>query len=179
MIGPADGVGVLGLFREPNAAAQAVRALRASGFADSEVTVLTSAPYPDGAFGEAPVRHRLYWFALAGAGIGFVIGLLLTIGTQLAYPLVTGGKPILSIPPMLVVTLNLTLLGAVVFTFLGLLFELRLPDVDTAPYDPRISEGFLGVLVSRHEGRTGSAAEVLQQAGAVDVVRNSGSRSTG
>jgi hypothetical protein len=161
---------LLALFREPRDAARAVTALRASGFAGRDVTVLSNAPYPDGTFGEEPVRHHLYQFALVGAAVGIGIGLLLTIGTQMAYPLVTGGKPILSIPPMLGVIFNLMLLGAVAFTFVGLLFELRLPDLGSAPYDPRISEGYLGVVVTRRGGQVDLAAEVLRRAGAVDIV---------
>ena len=42
-------------------------------------------------------------FPLVGALVGFAIGLLWTAGTQISYPLVTGGKPLLSIPPMTVI----------------------------------------------------------------------------
>jgi hypothetical protein len=98
------------------------------------------------------------------------VGLLLTIGTQVSYPLVTGGKPILSIPPMINVLYEGTMLGAVLFTVFGIIFESRLPDFGAAPYDPRISEGYLGVLVSRAEGRLGAAERALRDAGAVDII---------
>ena len=47
-------------------------------------------------------------------------GILLTSMTQMAYPLVTGGKPILSLPPMAIVTYEGTMLGAILFTVLGI-----------------------------------------------------------
>jgi hypothetical protein len=166
---------LLGVFREPDDVARALDGLRAAGFAGHDLVVLSGAPYPEGAFGEEPERHRLYVYPLVGAACGFAVGLLLTIGTQLAYPLVTGGKPILAIPPMINVIYGGTLLGAILLTVLGVLLESRLPDFSEAPHDPRISQGYLGVLVTRagDDGRRGAAERALRRAGAVDVVARS------
>ena len=60
--------------------------------------------------------------------------------------------------------------GAILFTVLGILFESRLPDLSAAPYDRRITEGYLGVLVTKTNGRASAAEQALRQAGAVDVV---------
>src|ERR687885_3014480 len=128
---------LLAVFRDPGAVASAMDALRGAGFSGRELTVLSGTPYPEGAFGEEPVRHRLYVFPFIGAACGFAVGLLLTIGTQLSYPLVTGGKPILSIPPMINVLFEGTMLGALVLTVVGVIFESRLPDLGETPYDPR------------------------------------------
>jgi ActD protein len=163
---------LLGLFREPEEVARALDGLRAVGFRGRELEVLSDSPYPEGAFGEEPVRHRLYVFPLIGALVGFGLGLLVTIGTQLSYPLVTGGKPILAIPPMINIIFEGTMLGAILFTVCGVLFESRLPHLGRVPYDPRISEGYLGVLVTRADGRFDTAERALRRAGAVDVVRD-------
>jgi hypothetical protein len=161
---------LLGLYERPEDVAEALDRLRAAGFARSDVEVLSDSPYPEGAFGEEPVRHRLYVFPFVGAACGFVVGLLLTIGTQISYPLVTGGKPILSIPPMINVLYEGTMLGAIIFTFIGVLFESRLPDFRPTPYDPRISEGCLGVVVRRTARPAREAREALRAAGALDIV---------
>src|SRR6266508_6202582 len=136
---------LLGVFREPDEVARALDNLRAAGFAGDQFEVLSGTPYPPGAFGEREPRHRLYVFPFVGAACGFAVGLLLTIGTQISYPMVTGGKPILSIPPMINVMYEGTMLGAILFTIMGIIFESRLPNLGSAPYDPRISEGYLGV----------------------------------
>jgi hypothetical protein len=161
---------MLGLFREPDEAAQAVARLRAAGFDGREIEVLSDAPYPEGAFGEEPVAHRLYTFTLAGALAGLAVALLLTIGTQLSYPLVTGGKPILSIPPMLTIIFEGTMLGAIIFTVVGVVAESRLPRLGRELYDSRIAEGYLGVLVTRADGRAEAAKQAFREAGADDVV---------
>ncbi|MGH2356294.1 MAG: DUF3341 domain-containing protein [Chloroflexota bacterium] len=172
-------VPVLGLFREPEGVAQALDALRGAGFAGGDLEVLSGVPYPEGAFGEAPERHRLYVFPFVGAACGLAAGVLLTIATQIAYPVVTGGKPILSLPPMFNVIFEGTMLGAIIFTVAGILLESRLPDFDATPYDPRISEGYLGVLVRRAAERLDEAERALRDAGAVDVIRRHRERPDG
>src|SRR6187401_3387141 len=155
-------IGVLGLFRDPDTVADALDALRAAGYREQDVTVLSDTPYPDSAFGEGKTRHSLYVYPFVGALCGFVVGLLVTIGTQLAYPMVTGGKPILSIPPMTIVLYGGTLLGAIIVTIFGILVESRLPDLGAAPYDARIAEGYLGVAVTSARD---DAERVLRDAG--------------
>ncbi len=162
--------GVLGLFSDPEQVAQALDALRAAGFASRDLKTLTDTPYPDGAFGEEPEKHRLYVFPFIGAACGFAMGLFITIATQLSYPIVTGGKPLLSIPPMINVMYEGTMLGAIMFTVAGIIFESRLPYLMGTPYDERISEGYLGVLVTRTDGRASEAEQALRNAGAIDII---------
>ncbi len=166
----------MGIFRQPEEVAQALDALRRAGFSGRQTSVLSDSPYPEGAFGEEPVHHRLYVFPFAGAACGLVIGLLLTIGTQISFPMVTGGKPILAIPPMINVMYEGTLLGAIVATVLGVLFESRLPDLRDIPYDKRIAEGYLGVLVTHaagpdRESHLDAAEQAMRDAGAIEVVK--------
>ena len=122
-------------------------------------------------FGEEEPVHKLYRWPLIGAACGFIIGIVLTAGTQLAYPLVTGGKPILGIPPMTIIIYEGTMLGAIIFTVIGVIFESRLPRLFMGAYDTRITEGYIGVAVTTEEDRVGRAEEVLRQAGAEDITR--------
>ena len=66
----------------------------------------------------------LLW-GLAGAACGIMLGLLVAVGSQLAYPLVTGGKPILSVPPMVIImyegTILGAMLGAIIFPVVGVI----------------------------------------------------------
>jgi len=160
---------ILGLFPEVGAAAAAVEALQAAGFPPQEYEVLTGTPYPEGTFGEPPARHRLFVFPFIGAISGLAVALLITAGTQISQPLVTGGKPILSLPPMAIISYEGTMLGAIIFTVLGILFESRLPRPVMGLYDRRISEGYIGVVVSCAEERLGAAEEALRRAGAVEM----------
>ena len=98
--------------------------------------------------------------------------MIITVGTQLAYPMVTGGKPILSIPPMLVIFYEMTLLFSVIVTILGALFESRLPKIFMGAYDERImTEGYIGVVVTVNESRIKKAEDTLKKSGAESTKR--------
>lgn len=164
---------ILGLFEDPNYAAEAGDALKRANISENDYDFLTDAPYPEGAFGEREENHRLYVFPFLGALVGITVGILLTSMTQLAYPLTQGGKPILSLPPMAVITYETTMLGAIIFTVLGIIFESRLPKIKMGLYDTRITEGYIGVLVNADEEKLPEISGILTQAGAIDVVRES------
>ena len=160
---------VLGIFRAADDAAAATDRLKEAGFAGSDFTVLTGSPYPEGAFGEEETKHRLYAFPFFGAAVGFAVAILVTAGTQVSYPLVTGGKPILAVPAMAVITYEGTMLGAIIMTIIGVLFESRLPRAIMGLYDTRITEGYIGIALSCPEERTQAADLVFRQSGADDV----------
>ena len=162
---------VLGLYTDEDVAADAMDGLKAAGYDISEYDVLTGTPYPEGTFGEAEPVHKLYRWPLIGAACGFIIGLILTTGTQIAYPVVTGGKPILAIPPMAIIMYEGTMLGAIIFTVIGIIFESRLPRLFMGAYDTRITEGYIGVTVTADEDRIPPAEEVLRQTGAEEIKR--------
>ncbi len=100
--------GVLGSFAEPSGAARAVRALKVGGFAD--VRVAMPAPFPVVVAAIGKPRSRVDFITFPGALLGLLCGVGLTVGTSLAWPLVTGGKPIVSVPPFVIVIFEVTVL---------------------------------------------------------------------
>lgn len=160
---------LLGLFQEPEQVADAMNQLKDNGFPVEDLDIYSGSPFPEGSFGEHEPETRLYMFPLVGALIGFTLGLLWTAGTQISYPLVTGGKPLLSIPPMTIIMYENTMLGAIIFTVLGVLFESRLPRRSLGLYDERITEGYIGVIVDCPDERTGQAESLLKGAGAEEI----------
>jgi hypothetical protein len=74
-------------------------------------------------------RSNVRFFALIGAGTGTITGFALTILTTLSWPLIVGGKPIVSIPPFIIIAFALTILFGSLSTFLGFLFLSRLPSL--------------------------------------------------
>ena len=160
---------LLGLFQEPQQVADAMNELKKNDFKAEDLDIYSGSPFPEGAFGEHDSGHRLYMFPLMGALIGFAIGLLFTAGTQISYPLVTGGKPLLAIPPMTIIMYENTMLGAIIFTVLGVLFESRLPKLNLGLYDKRITEGYIGIVVDCPEDKAGQAESLMKSAGAEEV----------
>ena len=74
---------------------------------------------------------------------------------------------------MAVVTYESTMLTAIIFTIIGIIFESRLPSFKQGLYDTRITEGYIGVLANVEEEQLGQVSALFTQAGAVDVVRES------
>ena len=161
---------ILGLFQQPELAADAMDGLKEAGFELGTFDVLTGTPYPEGAFGEYVPQHRLFRFPAFGAIIGLTLSIFLTAVTQLAYPLVTGGKPILSIFAMLIIMYEMTMLAGVIATVIGIIFESRLPNLKPGVYDTRITEGWIGVVVTfDDDSKVAEAQDVLNKAGALEI----------
>ena len=76
---------------------------------------------------------------------------------------------IFSIPAMAIIMYELTLLGAILFTVGGIIFESRLPKLFMGAYDPRITEGFIGVVVNTTEDNLDNAQDVFKSSGAEDI----------
>ena len=160
---------LLGVFEDAEQVADAMTNLKESGFPVEDLDIYSGSPYPEGSFGEQEPQHRVYVWPFIGAICGFTVALLFTAGTQISYPLVTGGKPLLSIPPMTIFLYEGTMLGAIVFTVMGVLFESRLPKRRLGLYDTRITEGYVGILVSCPAERSPQAEQIMRAAGAEDV----------
>jgi hypothetical protein len=159
--------GVLGTFAEVDAAVEAIEKLRKSGL--RRITAFTPMPSHDIEHAlhapESPVRL----FTLVGGLTGAATGFALPTWTSLDWPLVTGGKPIISIPPMLIIAFELTILFGALSTVAGLFINARLPRARTrVVYDPDFSQGHFGIWVSAN-GRVDEARRIMQGAGALSV----------
>ncbi|MCI0420527.1 MAG: DUF3341 domain-containing protein [Acidobacteria bacterium] len=133
------------ILADPQDLPQILDKLEAAGILSSQIEIISHVPVP-GCGAVAGKKSRLGWFALSGALLGAVGGLLLASLTALAYPLPTGGMPILAWWPIGIVTYETTMLGAILSTLVGFLVELRLPRFKPMPYDGAIADG--GVLLS-------------------------------
>ncbi|MDX1675851.1 MAG: quinol:electron acceptor oxidoreductase subunit ActD, partial [Longimicrobiales bacterium] len=101
---------------------------------------------------------------------GAAAGFALAIWTSLDWPLITGGKPIVSLPAFVVIAFEMTILFGALSTVLGLFINARLgpPGKDLA-YDPSFSAGSFGVLVDAPSGQGDEARRIMESAGAREV----------
>lgn len=132
---------VYALFADPDSAQRAVENLRDAGVADREITVISSEPFEDHEFSHRDRATWIYWIAAAGGVVGLTFGYWLTSVTQRAWPLQTGGMPIVAMWPNLVVMFELTMLFAIVATVVTLLVTAKLPRRRPSLYDPEVSNG--------------------------------------
>jgi hypothetical protein len=155
-----------GAFTSPAAAARAIRALRAAGFA--EVRALMPAPYPEVVAALERRRSRLGAVSLGGAALGLLLGAALTVGTTLDWPLVVGGKPVVSVPPFVVISFELTILVGALATVAALgVAAWRGRAAGPPGAAPGRLAGGIAVVVSGGDPR--AAAQTLTLSGAADV----------
>ncbi len=166
---------VVGLFHDPGQAGQATYQLVDKGFPGRTISVMSSVPYPEGAFATGHIASPVPVFSAVGGIGGILLGLLFAAGTALLYPLPTGGKPVVALPTVGVITYEFTMLSAILLTVLGFLLLTRLPRRRSRFYDWRINDGEVAVVVPcRSEQRASVAEQTLTAAGAFDVSRRNG-----
>ncbi len=159
---------ILGVFDDASAAADAGDALKSAGIPESDYDFLTDVPYPEGALGEGMERHKLYLWPLIGGLIGLIISLVVAELTPMAVPMTIAEKPILAMPPLAVICYTGALLGAILFSVVGIAMALR-PKRSALMSDDRISTGMIGLLVNAGADQSPRVTEILNEAGAVDV----------
>ena len=146
----------------------AARNLRSSGFDD--ISLLSPVPLKEAqevlGLGKSPVRH----YSLAGAIIGAISGFAMAAGTALVFILPTGGRAIITIPPFLIITYEMTILFGVLFTLIGFHFVSGLPAWRDRPYVPSANVDRFVVVVEGAAAEQAARAEaIIREAGAEEV----------
>jgi len=108
---------------------EALRRLVREGVPAERIRVITPFGVPEVEEILPGKRSKVRFFALVGAAGGTVTGLAFTILTSLSWPLVIGGKPIVSLPPFIIIAFALTILFGALSTFAGFLLLSRLPSL--------------------------------------------------
>jgi hypothetical protein len=147
---------VYALYSDPEAAQAAVDALRAEGVPNPDITVISSQPFEDYEFSRGDKPTWMFWIAGAGGAVGLVLAYWLTRMSELAWPLPTGGMPIVATWPNLVIIFEVTMLFALLSTAVTLLVTAQLPRRRPRLYDPAVSEGL--ILVGVEDPRVSLAA---------------------
>jgi mono/diheme cytochrome c family protein len=162
---------LLGLFTELEPAAESIRRLHELHISDEQISVLSGEPFKSEMLARPKPRHRVARIALLGSVLGISLGLFLSVGVFLLFPIHVGGQPIVPIPPTLIVLFETTMLGTMWASFFGLIAVNRFPVFKRQIYDSRISEGYIGVAVTLGEGLVDQVRGVFQEFGAEDVVK--------
>ena len=161
---------VYALYPDPQSAQAAWDGLRAAGIEPAAITVVSSEPFEEYDFSRGDVKTSLYWIAAAGGVVGVLAAYWLTSATQKSWPIPTGGMPIVAMWPNLIIMFELTMLGAVVATVIGLFVAAGLPARTPKLYDAAVADGAILVGVENPADSSITAVErALRQTGAADV----------
>ena len=147
--------GLLASYEYLDSTVDAIEQLKKAGFKGMKAY----SPYPDHhiehalGYDQSPVR---VW-TLVGGLTGTATGFAFTTWTSMDWPLVVGGKPIVSIPAYIIIAFELTVLFG-----RRLRMNSRLPDLKPAVvYDPEFTAGRYGVYVEAEGGRLDEARKIL------------------
>jgi hypothetical protein len=113
------------------------------------------------------VKSKIPWTSLAGAVLGGIAFFLMVKLTSEAYPLPTGGQPIVALPPAGIITFEGVAIGAVLTTVATVLLECGLPAFrkTPGPLDHHIALDHVLVSVKCDEGAsTAWAAQAIETA---------------
>ncbi len=159
---------VMGTFTYEEDFLSAAENLTKSGF--DQISLLSPLPLEDAqkilGLGKSPVRR----FSLAGAIIGALSGFAMAAGTALVFILPTGGRAIITIPPYLIITYEMTILFGVLFTLLGFHFVSGLPAWRDRPYLPSANvDRFVVVVEGADSEQAAKAVTIIKDAGAEEV----------
>ncbi|HJU10193.1 MAG TPA: DUF3341 domain-containing protein [Candidatus Binataceae bacterium] len=165
---------VISTFGSDDECAEAILALHNARFHDFRAffpfpseKILEATDHVRG-WGRSPVR---YW-QLFGGIIGLLSAIALTFGTSWEWNLIAGGRPVISVPPYIVIMFELTILIGGLSGLTGFFLHNRMPVFDPYPgYRSRFSEHKFGLTVQCDEDNATSVEAVLRDAGAEDITR--------
>ncbi len=140
---------ILGIYTYVDVLIDTIKRLRSEGYED--LRVFSPAPNHEieDALDTGKEPSKVKYFTFCGAILGALVGVCFTVLTSIDWPIVTSAKPIVSIPPYMIIIFECMILIGGLSTFLGLLINSRLRK-DTPPelYDERFSDNKFGILVS-------------------------------
>ena len=97
------------------------------------------------------------------------LGIFLIYGIPYLYPLLVGGQPIFPVPQGLIITFEMTMLGLMGFSFIGMFVDSGFPSYTPKQYAPEISDGKVAVLFSCPADDQNKFIDAVKHAGAETV----------
>ena len=161
--------GVLGVFPHLDTATEAIRRLRQSGY---RLTVYSPTPRHEIEEALESPESAVRLFTYIGGFTGSAAGAALAIWASLDWPLIVGGKEIVSLPAFSVIIFEVTILLGALSTVAGLFLTGRLPRIGKpeALYHPSFTAGNFGVFAHVDRGHFDEVREIMQAAGSEEVL---------
>lgn len=161
---------VLGLFDPTTSLSPVLDRIRSQGIPDALMEILSPLPLETSLL-HKPVRIPLHHLTILGGIVGIGIGIFFAAGTALLYPLVTGGKPIVSHPVVAIISYETMMLLAIVVTFFATAINIAFVEQSGLRHDPRIDDGSIGlsIQVGKDTAKAHTISRLLEEAGASEV----------
>ncbi len=160
---------LLAVFSDIDPAADAIEQLRLLGVHDDCMNVISGIPVTEAMLGRPSQWTNVPRLALGGAIAGFLVGVFLSFITPNMYTIKVGGQPFTPVPPAVIVLFEMTMLGMLLSTFLGVFLDSLFPNYRPMHYVPEISDGKIAILIECPPPDVQKVTDVLKKLGAESV----------
>jgi hypothetical protein len=160
---------LLAVFQDIDPAADAIEKLHKMGVTDENINVISGVPIMHKMLGRPHPSTNVSKLALGGAISGFLFGLFLNFGTPNLYSVHVGGQYITPVPPGLIIVFEMTMLFALLSTFLGVFLDSYFPNYRPLEYVAEVSDGKIAIFFKCPEDDQKKFTDALSKLGAESI----------
>lgn len=160
---------LLAVFEDIDPAAHAIEKLYEMGLKHEMINVISGVPFSHKMLGRPHPSTNVSRLAMGGAIAGFLFGLFLNFGTPNLYSVHVGGQYITPVPPGLIIVFEMTMLFALLSTFLGVFLDSYFPNYRPLEYVAEVSDGKIAVFFKCPEGDEKKFTEAMKKMGAESI----------
>jgi len=164
-----ESITMLAMFEDIEPASEGIEKLHELGLGEDEMNVISGIPVKNTILGRPSAITYVSRIGLFGAIMGMVLGLFFIYGIPYLYPLLVGGQAIFPVPQGIIITFEMTMLGLMGFSFIGMFVDSGFPSYTPKDYTPEISDGKVAVLFSCPTDEQEKFVDTLTKAGAHSV----------
>ena len=141
-------VSLLAVFPDLGPAADAIDKLRDLGLSDDHMNVISGIPVTEAMLGRPNQWTNVPRLAAGGSILGFCAGAFLVFVSPFLYPvpIQVGTQAFVPGPPTVVVLFELTMLGMLLSTFLGVFLDSYFPNYRPLEYVKEVSDGKIAIF---------------------------------
>ena len=165
----AEATTLLAMFEDFEPASRGVEKLQELGVNDDDMNVISGVPIKNTILGRPPAITYVSRIGLFGSILGMFLGIFFIYGIPYLYPLLVGGQPIFPVPQGFIITFEMTMLGLMGFSFLGMFIDSGFPSYTPKEYTPEVSDGKIAVLFSCPASEQEKFIDALKEAGAESI----------
>jgi hypothetical protein len=164
-----EAVTLLAMFNDLEPASEGIDKLQKLGVDNDDMNVISGIPVKHTILGRPAAITYVSRIGLFGALLGMSLGIFLIYGIPYFYPLLVGGQPIFPVPQGFIITFEMTMLGLMGFSFIGMFIDSGFPSYTPKEYTPEISDGKVAVLFSCPADEQEKYIDAVKEAGAETV----------
>lgn len=160
---------LLAVFADIDPASHGIDQLRELGIEDADMNVISGIPVTEAMLGRPRKWSNVPRLAIGGSVAGLLVGLSLAYVTPWTYPINVGLQGIYPGPPSVVVIFEMTMLGLLIATFLGVFLDSYYPTYKPMHYVPEISDGKIAILFACPVDAAEKFSQAMSSIGAESV----------